>query len=341
MGQFERKYGVAATITVPLFKIGTTTYAGTGDWTPVTGDVKVSKNAGNVANIATLPVAVGGTGSKLWKFVLSATEAQAEEIVIQIVDAALEDDSISVSTYGNASAQHAFDRDTALVTLAAVTHTGAVIPTVTTLTGHTAQTGDSFGRIGAAGVSLTNLGGMSAGMKAEVQVEADASLASYDGPTNAEMIARTILAASYFDPAADAVANVTLVATTTTNSDMRGTDAAFLATNAPTNFKDLAITVTTGRITVGTIVADAVDAASLKADAVNKIADGYLDRTDGIETGLTPRQGLRIAFAADGGVVAGADTTTVTLKNKAGTKTRMSATVDVDGNRGPVVFDLT
>lgn len=43
-----------------------------------------------------------------------------------------------------------------LVTLAAVTHTGAVIPTVTTLTGHTAQTGDSFARLGApAGASVS------------------------------------------------------------------------------------------------------------------------------------------------------------------------------------------
>ena len=40
--------------------------------------------------------------------------------------------------------------------------------TVTTLTGHTAQTGDSFARIGAAGVSLTDLGGMSTGMQTEV-----------------------------------------------------------------------------------------------------------------------------------------------------------------------------
>lgn len=35
------------------------------------------------------------------------------------------------------------------VKLEATTHTGAVIPTVTTLTGHTAQTGDSFARLGA------------------------------------------------------------------------------------------------------------------------------------------------------------------------------------------------
>lgn len=65
---------------------------------------------------------------------------------------------------------------TGLVTLAAVTHTGAVIPTVSVLTGHTAQTGDSFARIGAAGASLTDLGGMSTGMKAEILVEVNAAL---------------------------------------------------------------------------------------------------------------------------------------------------------------------
>lgn len=42
------------------------------------------------------------------------------------------------------------------VTLKAVTHTGAVIPTVSTLTGHTAQTGDNFARLGApAGASVS------------------------------------------------------------------------------------------------------------------------------------------------------------------------------------------
>lgn len=54
--------------------------------------------------------------------------------------------------------------------------------------------------------------------------------ASLHSTTDALVTARTILAASYFDPTADAVANVTLVATTTTNTDMRGTDSAALAT---------------------------------------------------------------------------------------------------------------
>jgi len=47
-----------------------------------------------------------------------------------------------------------------------------------------------------------------------------------DVPTVSEFNARTLVAASYFDPAADTVANVTTVAT---NTDMRGTDSAALA----------------------------------------------------------------------------------------------------------------
>lgn len=69
--------------------------------------------------------------------------------------------------------------------------------------------------IGVAGAGLTDLGGMSTAMKAEVNAEADTALTDYDAPTNAEMIARTLLAADYFDPTTDTVADVTLVATTT------------------------------------------------------------------------------------------------------------------------------
>ncbi len=53
---------------------------------------------------------------------------------------------------------------------------GNVSGSVGSVSGHTNQTGDSFARIGAAGVSLTNLGGMSAGMSAEVQIEANDAL---------------------------------------------------------------------------------------------------------------------------------------------------------------------
>lgn len=45
--------------------------------------------------------------------------------------------------------------------------------------------------IGTAGAGLTDLGGMSTGMKAEINVEADTALTDYDPPTNSEMEART------------------------------------------------------------------------------------------------------------------------------------------------------
>ena len=99
---------------------------------------------------------------------------------------------------------------------------------------------------------------------ADVNAQCDIALADYDGPTNAEMIARTILAASYFDPATDAVANVTLTATTTTNTDMRGTDSA--ATEAKqdiidTNIDQLETAIITNA--AGTDVA--ADNAAIKA----------------------------------------------------------------------------
>lgn len=59
-----------------------------------------------------------------------------------------------------------------------------------------------------------------------------------------------------FDPTSDAVANVTLVGTTTTNTDMRGTDSALLAASAPTNFGDMSITATTGLLDITQAAAD-------------------------------------------------------------------------------------
>lgn len=83
-------------------------------------------------------------------------------------------------------------------------------------------------------------------------------------------------------------------------------------------------------------------AMTLTAGERTSIADAYLDRADAIETGLTPRQAQRLYAASLAGVLAGAGTTTVTIKNAvANTKVRITATVDVDGNRSVVITDVT
>jgi len=132
---------------------------------------------------------------------------------------------------------------------------GVTIGTVSTLTGHTAQTGDSFARLGApagasvsadvaavkvqtadietdtqdlqtqigtAGAGLTDVGGMSTAMKAEVNAECDTALSDYDPPTNAEMVARTLAAADYSTAAALATVDANVDAILADTNELQG-----------------------------------------------------------------------------------------------------------------------
>src|SRR5574343_1659085 len=105
---FLAKYGVQTSFRFAVIKSSSSDLAATGDWTPATGDTKISKDGGNVANTSNNPTAVGGTGSVLWSITLTAAELQAAEVVIQIVDSAtktIEDQTLVIYTYGHASAK--------------------------------------------------------------------------------------------------------------------------------------------------------------------------------------------------------------------------------------------
>jgi len=66
------------------------------------------------------------------------------------------------------------------------------------------------------------------------------------------------------------------------------------------------------------------------------------DLADGVETGMTPRQALRVIASATAGKSAGLDTTTATYQNaQVGSKDRITATVDQYGNRTAVTLDMT
>lgn len=93
-------------------------------------------------------------------------------------------------------------------------------------------------------------------------------------------------------------------------------------------------------ITAAKFAAGALDAAALAADAGNELADALLDRTSAID-GYTVREILRVLAASLGGEVAGAATSTVTIRDIADTKTRITATVDSDGNRTALTIDAT
>jgi len=103
-------------------------------------------------------------------------------------------------------------------------------PTATELTNGLAALNDldAAGVRSAVGMASANLDTQLAALPtdADVQTAAGAALAAYDPPTKAELdaaddaVLAAVAALNDFDPAADTVAHVTLVDTTTTNTDM-------------------------------------------------------------------------------------------------------------------------
>lgn len=70
-------------------------------------------------------------------------------------------------------------------------------------------------------------------------------------------------------------------------------------------------------------------------------AEMLLDLPDAVENNLTVRQALRLVAAVLAGELSGADTNTVTIKDGGQNDiTRVTATVDEDGNRTAVDVDL-
>ena len=109
-----RKYGVEATIDFELYEIDGVDLR--TDWTPAAADCEIMKDGGASTQCTNTAVDEGST----YSIVLTATEMEAARLVLKIVDAAtkvLLDKIVIIETYGNALAQHAFDLDSALVTL--------------------------------------------------------------------------------------------------------------------------------------------------------------------------------------------------------------------------------
>ncbi len=181
-----RKYGVQTTINFDLYEVDGVDLR--VDASHASGDSKIMKNEAAEANTSN-SFTDEGQG---YSIVLTATEMQAARVVLYIVDQGTKawlDKVIVVETYGNASAMHAMDFDdsvraglTALPNAAAdaagglpisdgggldldaiLADTAALETRLTAaragyidnINGHTAQTGDSYARLGApAGASI-------------------------------------------------------------------------------------------------------------------------------------------------------------------------------------------
>ena len=109
MSAFLRKYNAATHVYLPMVKRGVVDFAVSADWTPATGDVKVSIDGAAAANIGTLPAAITMGNGAMWDFTVAAGEVQGKKISVTVVDAAtkaVEDQMFVIETYGNASAEY-------------------------------------------------------------------------------------------------------------------------------------------------------------------------------------------------------------------------------------------
>ncbi len=109
-GVHLRKYGVETKIPFVLYEIdGVDLRVDAAD---AGADCTITKDEGNEVTCAN-DFVDEGTG---YSIILSVTEMEAARITVYIVDSVTKvwlDDGIIIETYGNASAQHAFDLDTA------------------------------------------------------------------------------------------------------------------------------------------------------------------------------------------------------------------------------------
>lgn len=126
MGAFLRKYATATHIYVPLIKRGVVDFAVSADFTPASGDVKVSIDGGAAANIGTLPTAVTMGNTALWDFTIASGEVTGKKITITVADSAtkaVEDQCFIIETYGHASAEYPVDLSASVLPVN-VTHFG-------------------------------------------------------------------------------------------------------------------------------------------------------------------------------------------------------------------------
>jgi len=77
----------------------------------------------------------------------------------------------------------------------------------------------------------------------------------------------------------------------------------------------------------------------LSNDDVERLADAVAGIS--VESSYDLQQALRLILSATAGKVSGADTTTITFRNVGDSKNRIVATVDSDGNRTGITYDVS
>lgn len=265
------------------------------DHSGTAGSTAEALNAAGSAGDPWVTALPGAYGSGSAGFILgtnlnATVSSRASQASVDTIDGIVDSILVDTAEIGSAGAGL-----TALASAAALATVDGVVDAILVDTAE----------IGAAGAGLTAVP-WNAAWDAEVQSEVADALGVYDGPTNAEMVARTLATADYATAAALATVD-TVVDSILADT---GTDGVVVAAASKSDYR-------------------------LSATGVDDILDEV------VEGSVTLRQSVRLANSALGGKASGLATTEATFRDLADTKDRLVATVDADGNRSAVTRDLT
>lgn len=220
------KYASATTLYFPLITFGSVSFTSTASLT--TADSKISKNGAAFATTSNAVVSVGSFGYSL-TLTTGDTTCLRAMIVMHHTAASptFEDTMILIDTYGNASAQYAFDLSVANQTVVA-----------------------------SAGTVTIGVGGLSSGAIAAGAFSAGAFAAGFlsaGGIASAAISAGGIAAAALSAGAfAAAFLSAGGIAASAISSGAFVSGAVTASGNFPVNFKDLTISATTGLVSIST-----------------------------------------------------------------------------------------
>lgn len=225
-----------------------------------------------------------------------------------------------------------------------------ILATLTTYTGNTPQTGDSYARLGAPanGSVSADLAAIYAAVDTEVGAiytrigaPAGASLAADVAAAKADTAAIKLKTDNLPGDPADASDIATAFSTVNTTL---GTIAGYIDTEVAAIFNRIGApvgaSISADIAAIKTETAAILDdtgtaGVALTAAAVDAVHD------EAVDGAVTLRQAIRLWNSALGGKASGLATTTAVYRDLADTKDRITATVDADGNRTAVTRDLT
>lgn len=306
--KYLRKYNAATTINFPLFKPDGSALEQSA--VHAAGDTTIMQDEG---------VDTGNTGSgfvdegKGYSIALTAGEMTAARVVIYVIDQTSPqvwtDAVLIIETYGNASAQHAFDLNTA----------------------STAQTGDSYAVVNHASYGNAQL------VRATTPANALDVSATGEAGLDFNNIKDASAPKTLTNITVPVVTAVTNGVTVATNSDKTGYSIAGTKTTLDA-LNDITAAsvwaVATRTITGGTIDTNSDKTGyRLSATGVDDVCDEVIEGT------LTWRQITKICLSALAGESTGGGTATLIFRDNADTKARITATVDANGNRTAMTLD--